>query len=476
MTLTQVPIAPLAPERFKEVLLPEQFARLEATISSARRDFSGRVVWNVNSTARGGGVAELLRSLIAYTRGADVDARWVVIEGDAPFFRLTKRIHNQLHGAPGDGEGLSAEDRRDYDAVAARNADGLLALAQPGDIVLLHDPQTAGMIAPLREAGLGVIWRCHVGLDEPNDLARGAWQFLLPYVQQADAYVFTRSAFAWDDLNPGKLSIIAPSIDAFSAKNQHLSVDAVDAILGAAGIIAPGGEGVPAYRREDGSPARVDRRAEVVRDAILEPSDRFVLQVSRWDRLKDPIGVLDGFAQHVGAGLGAHLVLAGPATAAVTDDPEGAQVLADVIGRRDQLRVDVRERVHLVSLPMDDAEENAAIVNALQRRADIVVQKSLAEGFGLTVSEAMWKARPVVASRVGGIRDQIENGTNGVLVDATDLRAFGAAVTRLLQDAAGAREMGRRAQERVRDEFLGPRHLAQYAELLQRTFGRPPGA
>ena len=161
-----------------------------------------------------------------------------------------------------------------------------------------------------------------------------------------------------------------------------------------------------------------------------------------------------------------HLVLAGPDVFAVDDDPEGAEVLEETEAAWRELPPRVRRRVHLALLPMDDADENAVIVNALQRRADVVVQKSLAEGFGLTVSEAMWKARPVVAADVGGIRDQIEDGVTGRLVEPRDLRAFGLAVRDLLDDPHGAERLGEAAQARVRSDFLGPRHLGQYVALL----------
>jgi trehalose synthase len=221
--------------------------------------------------------------------------------------------------------------------------------------------------------------------------------------------------------------------------------------------------------RQDGTPGRVDRDAQLFEDQPLTPGDPTVVQVSRWDGLKDPLGVIEGFAAHV---TGAHLVYAGPAVDAVSDDPEGERVLRQAIEARDRLPEDARRRVHLAALPMEDAEENAIIVNALQRHAGVVVQKSLAEGFGLTVAEAMWKARPVVASRIGGIQDQIVDGDSGVLLDdPRDLDAFGAALRRLLAGREAAERMGARARERVRDEFLSARSLLQYLELV-RGLGR----
>jgi trehalose synthase len=465
--LTHVPIALLPPARFKEILDPEQSAELDRTIELAQKAFAGRVIWNVNSTARGGGVAEMLQSLIAYTRGAGVDARWVVIGGDEPFFKVTKRIHNMLHGSEGDGLGLGPDDEATYREISAANARELVRLVRPHDLVLLHDPQTAGLVAPLREMGAKVVWRCHVGVDLANDTARAAWSFLLPHVHDADAFVFSRDAFVWDDLDRARAVIIPPSIDAFSPKNQELSQSAVAAILHAAGLQDGGSrQGLPGFVREDGTPGRVDRRAELHGGASLDPTQPVLVQISRWDRLKDHAGVLEAFRDDVAPHGAGHLVLAGPAAAAVSDDPEGLEVLAEIIELREACPPDVRRRVHVASLPMDDAQENAAIVNALQRRADVVAQKSLAEGFGLTVAEAMWKGRPVVASNLGGIRDQVIDGETGVLVESQDLAGFAEAVRRLLDDPERAGRLGVAAREHVRGSFLGPRHLTQYVELF----------
>ena len=464
-----VPIAPLPPERFEGVLTPAQAAEFAQVVADGRDRFAGRVIWNVNSTAAGGGVAEMLRSLIAYARGAGVDSRWVVVDGDPEFFRVTKRLHNRLHGAPGDGGPLGVAERRCYEAVTDANAAALAPLVEPGDIVLLHDPQTAGLIEPMRATGALVIWRCHIGLDVPNRLARTAWKFLLPHVVDADAYVFSRMAFAWNDLDPARLAIIPPSIDAFSPKNQDLGRAATTAILHASGLLAHNGRGTPIFTRHDGSPGRIDRQALLVEREPLRADTPTITQVSRWDRLKDPLGVIQAYAQYVAPRTEAHLVLAGPDVRAVADDPEGQEVFDECIAARAELPAPVRDRIHLAALPMDDAEENAAIVNALQRHSTVVVQKSLAEGFGLTVAEAMWKGRPVVASRIGGIQDQIVDGESGVLVAPVDLEAFGAALVRLVENPRQAARIGAAAHERVRDKFLGPRHLGQYVELFTRV-------
>jgi trehalose synthase len=466
--IEEVDVAPLALERFGEVLAPAQQEELTAFATRARKLLDGRVVWNVNSTARGGGVAEMLQSLLAYGRGTGVDTRWIVVGGEPDFFRVTKRIHNHLHGSAGDGGPLGEAERAIYDAVTAGAAGQLAEVVRRGDVVLLHDPQTAGLVEPMKEAGAHVIWRAHIGLDLPNALARNAWAFLLPYVIGAARYVFSRAAFAWEGLDPDRVAIIAPSIDPFSAKNQELERATVRAILHAAGLLEDGDDRA-SFIRHDGTPGRVVRRAEIVEECPLPEDAAVVAQVSRWDRLKDPFGVMEGFIHEVAPHCPAHLVLAGPETAAVTDDPEGADVLNGCIARWRSLAPEVRERIHLVMLPMADAEENAAMVNALQRWSTVVMQKSMAEGFGLTVAEAMWKGRPVVAARVGGIQDQIVDGVSGVLVDPADLSAFGDAVLDLLLDRPRAGRIGAAAQERVRADFLGSRHLEQYVELFDQV-------
>jgi trehalose synthase len=471
--LTEVAVAPLPLERFRDVLDDEGFTDLRELAVRAQGLLEGRVVWCVNSTAHGGGVAEMLRSLLAYTRGAGVNTRWMVVEGTPPFFALTKRLHNALHDAPGAAAPGEA-DRPAYEAVVDAAANELADLVQPGDVVILHDPQTAGMAQVLRDAGAAVIWRSHIGVDVSGAETRRAWKFLLPYVQVAELAVFSRPSYAWDGLDPRRVVVIPPSIDVFSPKNQAFSPRQVTAILTAIGLLE-NGAGNPVYTHEDGSPGRVARRAELVQEAPLRPADRVVAQVSRWDRLKDPIGVLQGFVAQLDRCGGAHLVLAGPATAGVSDDPEGAEVLDEVIAAWHALPRAARARVHIASLPMDHAAENAAMVNALQSHADVIVQKSLAEGFGLTVAEAMWKGRPIVASRVGGIQDQVTDGETGLLIDPEDLTAFGDAVVRLLADRALAQRLGAAARERVRTDFLEPRHLGQWVDVIERALSVPQG-
>jgi trehalose synthase len=212
----------------------------------------------------------------------------------------------------------------------------------------------------------------------------------------------------------------------------------------------------------------VQRRAQVVREGGAPRADiPLVVQVSRWDRMKDMAGVLHGFVAGVSAGTGAELVLAGPAVSGVSDDPEGLQIWEETAAIWRGLPAPERERVHLAAVPMDDPVENALVINALQRHAEVVVQKSLAEGFGLTVTEPMWKGRPVIASAVGGIRDQIEDGVSGLLLqDPRDHAELVDALRRVLEDQSLSDRLGKAARERIRDRYLADRHLIQYVELF----------
>jgi trehalose synthase len=475
MPLHDVTVTPLAPERFGEVLTSDGMDAFRQTLARGHELLGGRVFWNVNSTALGGGVAEMLRSLVGYAQGAGIDARWVVMDGEPDFFDLTKRLHNRLHGYAGDGGPLGDAERRVYDRITSAAGEELAGRVSPSDVVLLHDPQTAGMLPRLLETGVPVMWRAHIGLDLPNDVAREAWSFLRPYVRDAAALIFSREAYAWEGLDPGRVTVIPPSIDAFSPKNHGMGFTTISAVLRAAHLAADGRHHPrAAFERLDGSVGVVERSATLIQETELRLDDPLVAQVSRWDRLKDPLGIMHAFAEHVDDSDAPHLLLAGPDVRAVADDPEGAAVLAECEEAWRALPSDIRRRVHLALLPMEDADENAVIVNALQRRADVVVQKSLAEGFGLTVAEAMWKGAAVVASRVGGIQDQIQDGKTGVLVDPVDLEAFGKSVSALLADPHAAERMGEAAQTEVRDHFLGPRHLGQYVDLLDRVLSARP--
>jgi trehalose synthase len=468
--LIEVELAAAPLERLAELLPAEQTDRLRSNIGRAHSVLADRIVWNINSTASGGGVAEMLQALIAYARGAEVDTRWLVIQGDAPFFALTKRLHNFLHGAAGDGGELGPQEHETYERVLREHHGDLLSRVRSGDIVLLHDPQTAGLVDVLREAGAHVVWRCHIGSDSTNDHTDEGWEFLRRYVENADALIFTREQYAPAWVAPERLRVIAPSIDPFALKNCELDQENVERILRLVGLAPHGGdEPEVCFDGRDGSAHAVRRHANLTAGMSEPPpaDATLVVQVSRWDRLKDMAGVMTAFADVVAeAHPSSYLLLVGPDVSGVADDPEGAEVLAECERQWRDLPDDVRRRVLLVRVPMDNLDENAIIVNAIQRRAAVVVQKSFAEGFGLTVTEAMWKSRPMVASAVGGIPDQIDSGVHGILVDPHDVQAAGDAISGLLADPKHATQLGDAACERVRSQFLGDRHLGQYIELF----------
>jgi len=467
--LTEVVVQALDAARLESLIGSERMARFEMVAEVAQSVLAGHSVLNVNSTATGGGVAEMLQTLLAYVRVAGVDARWLVIEGDPEFFAITKRIHNGLYGSPGDGGELGQAERARYERVLAQNAEELLTLVKPGDVVVIHDPQPAGLVQTVKDAGARVLWRCHVGVDEPNSWTERAWEFLHPYLLEADAYVVSRAAFAPPWADASNLHVIPPSIDPFSAKNEPMSHRNVRNVLIYVGLLD--GDSSPPlvpFIRRDGSPGRINRHVDVVQSGPAVPAKApLVIQASRWDWMKDMAGVMAGFAAHVDPALGAHLILAGPAVTGVADDPEAAQVYDDCVERWRRLPHAIRGRVHLACVPMTDPDEAAAIVNALQRHASAVVQKSIAEGFGLTVAEAMWKSRPIVASAVGGIQDQIADGVEGLLIeDPHDLEALGSRIERLLTKPEEAARLGANARTKSADEFLGDRHLEQYGRLF----------
>jgi trehalose synthase len=389
-----------------------------------------------------------------------------VITGDAEFFVITKRIHNQIHGETAGGP-LTAADADHYARMLAANAAELLDEVRPGDLVVLHDPQTAGLTRALVDAGARVAWRCHIGVDWQNDATRGAWEFLRPELEAAHGFVFTRREYVPDWIPADKVAIIPPSIDPLAPKNEPLDTDTVRGILGRIGVLdGATPDDRTSFERSDGSVGFVTRYAEVTGEGRPGPTDPMVVQVSRWDQLKDMPGVMHGFAEYVVPGGDGYLLLVGPAVAGVTDDPEGAAVFGECLLQWRELPPEARARILLVTLPLDDADENAAMVNALQRHATVIVQKSLAEGFGLTVAEGMWKGRPVVGSAVGGIMDQIADGTGILLPDPRDLKAFGVAVRELLDDPAEADRMGHAAQAYIREHYVGDVHLLRYADLF----------
>ena len=287
-----VELVPLDPRRLEPIIGKERLTALVTAAAQLRERLGDRCVVSVNSTAKGGGVAEMLGTLLGYARGLGVEVDWVVISGDSEFFAITKRIHNGLYGSPGDGGALGAAERAHYDRITAENAERLRRIVRSGDVVLVHDPQPAGLLTPLVELGACAVWRCHVGFDGSNEWTERAWAFLRPYVEVAHAHVFSRASFAPSWIEHASLRVIPPSIDPFAPKNRDLTPYEVLALLSAAGLLAADGI----------SPdERVQRAAQVVREGrAADPKTPLVVQVSRWDRIKDMGGVLESFVRHVG--------------------------------------------------------------------------------------------------------------------------------------------------------------------------------
>jgi trehalose synthase len=324
--MREVQIDAVPMDRLTQLLDADRVAQLAEHAARARTLLDRRTVWNINATASGGGVAEMLQTLLAYGRGAQVDTRWLVLDGTPGFFRFTKRLHNRLHGVAGDGGPIGDDERALYEQVLAENLSTLRTTVRPGDIVLLHDPQTAGLAEGVRDLGAHPVWRCHIGRDTPNAYTEAAWAFLRPYVEQAEATVFSRRTYAPAWVKPDRLWVIPPSLDPFSAKNRTLDPADVQASLGRAGLVElPSDRGSLAFVRRDGTPGTVRRHTGLVNGhGPLPPHARIVLQVSRWDRLKDMAGVLTGFADHLARFPDdVHLMLLGAdVTGALLGDPK----------------------------------------------------------------------------------------------------------------------------------------------------------
>jgi trehalose synthase len=466
-----VPARALSP--FVELVGAARVEAIAAVADATRAALGRHTVWNINSTAAGGGVAEVLRSLLTYSRGLGVEVRWLVIEGPPEFFAITKRLHNALHDNAGDGSKLGAEQAALYERVLADNVAQLEDLVRPGDAVICHDPQTAGLVPHLRRLGERVVWRCHIGHEGAGREVDLGWAFLRKYLEDVPLAVFSRAAYAPSWIPRAHAVTLPPNIDPFSVKNQWISDRCTQSILATIGIVERSADGrCSVYVREDGTIGEVRRPVEVIRMGDPPPwSAPLVVQVSRWDRMKDHVGVLEGFARLLDEQpreLGAQLVLAGPSAGGVADDPESTEVLREIEHAWRSRPERVRRRVQVVQLPMTDTDENAAMVNALQRHASVIVQKSLREGFGLTVTEAMWKRRPIVASAVGGIQDQIRDGVEGLLVhDPTDAAETARALWRVLESPDLGRRLGAAARERVRERYLSIASLERWGRLIQ---------
>lgn len=468
MRLVELPeTSPLAEyEAWTHLVSEVRALRAEASTLSA--ELGGRRVWMVNSTETGGGVAEMLPKMIALLRQLGVQTHWAVIETREPrFFAVTKRLHNLIHDF-GDPH-FDAEDRDVYERVNRENFEQFARLLHPTDIAIVHDPQPAFLGALTRELGNSFIWRCHIGLDKATERTEAAWSFLRPYLGAADHSVFSAADYIPEFLK-GRSSIIHPAIDPLGPKNREFSPRKVQGILCNARLatefapvlypayqhpalrLAPSGEWLPANELDEIG-------------LLFRP---IVTQISRWDRLKGFGPLLEAFIQlkkkAASPGLAdlhrrrleiMRLVLAGPDPRSVEDDPEGKELLGELTARYLELPAELQKDVVLLVLPMASRAENAYMVNALQRCSTVVVQNSIQEGFGLTVTEAMWKRVAVVGSSAVGIRQQIRNGVDGVLISHPENTGeLAATLDQILHDPIRRGHLGGNAQQRVYDEFL----------------------
>jgi len=466
------------------------FAHLAHSVHELRSEaatlvprLKGRALWMVNSTAQGGGVAEMLPMQVLLLRELGVDAHWAVMGSDQPeFFKLTKRLHNLIHGA-GDLQ-LGAADKALYDQVSQVNAEWLRARLRPNDILVIHDPQPLGAGALAARGGtFHTVWRCHIGVDEHNAATRAAWAFLKPYAEKFDQAVFSAPEYIPDFL-AGRATVIHPAIDPLSHKNRELHPHKLTGVLCNSGLSEP-----RAPVLTSPFPTRVQRLQP---DGTFGPPSQpdeigllyrpMVTQISRWDRLKGFRQLTEGFlrfkrcpsgsrnqhaARHLRRQDIVRLVLAGPDPVSVQDDPEAQEVLAELCDHFQSLPRDCQQDIVLLTLPMESRKQNALMVNALQRCSTVVVQNSLREGFGLTVTEAMWKALPVLASSACGLRQQIRDGVDGRLVsDPNAPDEIASVLDEMLRQPQSLEHMGRSAQLRVHTEFLLFTQLSRWLRLL----------
>ena len=366
----------------------------------------GKTLQNVNSTAVGGGVAEILSRMIPLLNQLGVDAVWHVIKGDEKFFATTKKIHNGLHGVPVE---IRPEEYEHFLEVNRENAEQM----RFGDLVYVHDPQPIALVEKRDVVGKNWVWRCHIDFSQPNP---EIWQFMKRFIDRYDAAVFSAPAFS--QALPISQVLITPSIDPLSDKNKELDEKTIDGVFNQFGI---------------------------------ERSRPVVTQISRFDYLKDPLGVIKAY-KLAKERIDMQLVLAG---GGATDDPEGPMIM-------EQVRAEAEKDKDIFVLflpPASDIE-----INALQRGSTIILQKSLKEGFGLTVSEALWKAKPTIASAVGGIPLQITHKYSGILTHSVEGTAQW--IKQLLSAPEYARRLGMNGREHVRNNFLITRHIKDYLLLF----------
>jgi trehalose synthase len=371
------------------------------------RPLRGRTVQMINSTAVGGGVAEILNRLVPLAEDLELKIRWDVMTGGDDFFEVTKSFHNALHGAPYHAEA------KNFDVFLAYNERNRMRIPLDAEFTVIHDPQPAALIEGRKKNGNHWIWRCHIDLSRPN---RSVWDFLEKFVAQYDGAIFSSPEFARQLPIPQYL--FYPAIDPLSEKNRGLEPEFI---------------------------------AEILSRFHIDPLRPILTQISRFDRLKDPVGVIRAY-RIVKRYFDCQLVLAG---GSASDDPEGAEVLKEVFEEANN-----DPDIKVLELPAWAPLE----VNALQRASTIVIQKSLREGFGLTVSEALWKKKPVVASAVGGIPTQVIHKHTGMLSHSIEGTAY--QIRFLLSHPEIAAKLGEQGHQHVKENFLITQNLKRYLTLF----------
>lgn len=390
-------------EDYSKIIRPQNF---EEILLLAEK-LSGKSVKMVNSTAAGGGVAEILARIVPLYNQLGIKTKWEVIKGSNEFFGVTKAFHNALHG---EKEDISDQMFSIYNEATDLN---LSEMSFDEDIVVIHDPQPAGLISAKDKSHAKWIWRCHIDTSTPNP---AVWNFLKEFMRRYDASIFSTPWFAKE--LPIPQYFIYPAIDPLAEKNRELSNVEIENVL---------------------------RKYKISKDKPI------ITQISRFDRLKDPIGLIKAY-KLVKKHIDCQLILAG---GAASDDPEGGKVLSDI-----QNFAEGDKDIHILSLPpFADIE-----INAIQRASTVVVQKSLKEGFGLTVTEALWKGRPVVASAVGGITLQVLHNVTGLLVNSIEGTAY--QIRRVITNPQLAKRLGENGKEHVREKFLITRKIRNYLLLF----------
>ena len=487
--IRKVEIAPASPLS-EYSAIPEYQAAIEELKSRAndlRTRLKGHTLWLVNSTDKGGGVAEMLPKQIQIFRNLGIHTEWAVIQTqEEPFFHFTKRIHNMIHGMQKGSPEIREEELEAYEKVNRENAESFKKLIKRGDMLVVHDPQPMALGSMLKEdLGIATVWRSHIGTNKDNEHTKSVWKFLEKYSSNYDFGVFSAKEYVPYFFENSSFSLIHPAIDPLSYKNRSLTPSEIGSILSNAQLEKVGH---PVLSPNYSSPARRLQGDGSFKEAYLPENFGFfyrpiVTQISRWDRLKGFQPLIEAFVllkQRLAKkkknmdSLQAkcieisRLALAGPTPESIQDDPEGQEVLAELTSFYKSIAPEYQKDIGLFALPMDSLKNNALMVNALQSCSSIMVQNSLEEGFGLTVTEAMWKGKALLGTHAVGIREQIrEKESEGrLLKNPEDTEEVAEALESMLGEKEPCLLYGQRAHKRVYEDFLVFKQMNKWLALL----------